>query len=261
MGVRLVSHMPCRNDCDESNRLATALHDLGIRVGLKEQMIAAKEILQWPVTASRLFGINEMIFPALKLVTRTDWTAETQHFSYDGTYHKPEAWLWTDNGFSDPGAMRRAHTTLLTTVTDALPPAARLLDLGCGNGLLARRLTIHRPDVKVAGVDCNPTATAHAPALLGHWWTSRIQDTDVWRSWSPNAVFINPQRLLEMDTPDADRTRAQLTQVPYVFLYGYPDTTADGLEALAARAQLSGVKMLQNTPDVSVGCISVPKYS
>lgn len=34
-----------------------------------------------------------------------------------------------------------------------IPPAARVLDVGCGNGLLARRISQRRPDLSLHGID------------------------------------------------------------------------------------------------------------
>ncbi|MGH9411527.1 MAG: class I SAM-dependent methyltransferase [Vicinamibacterales bacterium] len=34
-----------------------------------------------------------------------------------------------------------------------VPPGAELLDVGCGDGLIAREITRHRPDIRVRGID------------------------------------------------------------------------------------------------------------
>jgi SAM-dependent methyltransferase len=47
----------------------------------------------------------------------------------------------------------RRGEVLARRVADLMPPGARLLDIGCGNGLVEHLITQHRPDVSVIGVD------------------------------------------------------------------------------------------------------------
>jgi hypothetical protein len=253
LGIRAVPHMPCTYDCAPSNDMARSLLALGCELGYKEDMILLKEVLQWPVKYSRLFGIAEVVTPAVKISTRTDWTPTKESFEKDGHYNKPEAWLWTDNGYSDPGAMRRAHSVLINSLVD-VPQKSRVFDLGCGNGLLLRRLTIQRPDLKIGGVDVNANAIAHAPRMLGKWMTGTIEAC-LWAGWfEPTVAVISVQRLLDM-TPET--VKAVVHSVPSLYVYGYADTLkAEPLEALTARIGAGTLQMLQKTPDVSVGLLS-----
>jgi SAM-dependent methyltransferase len=47
----------------------------------------------------------------------------------------------------------RRVETLCDHLTPLIPPNARVLDVGCGNGLLASQLVQRRPDVQVRGID------------------------------------------------------------------------------------------------------------
>jgi SAM-dependent methyltransferase len=46
-----------------------------------------------------------------------------------------------------------------------LPPGARVLDVGCGDGLIARAMMQQRPDVAITGLDVLPRAHTHIPVL------------------------------------------------------------------------------------------------
>jgi ubiquinone/menaquinone biosynthesis C-methylase UbiE len=49
---------------------------------------------------------------------------------------------------------------------EGLPPAARLLDVGCGGGHLARHIATCRPDLKLTGVDLSEGQVARARKRL-----------------------------------------------------------------------------------------------
>lgn len=256
MGVRFVPHLPCTFGCEASAKLGLAFEALGKKHGYLEQMMVVREAQNWPAKWSRWHGIAEIEFPALKIVTRTDYTPALEQFTYNskGTYVKPSADLWKDNGYSGPESMRGAHSQLIAILKDKLPLHTRLLDLGCGNGHLLRRLTIHRPDVKIAGIDKNAAAITRTPMLHGKWWSGDIQSL-VWKDWNPQAVLVSPVRFTEMDAEDASNTRAILRTVPQVFLYNYHDNQKESLEKVANDAGFPKIQTLCKTPLVTVGLV------
>jgi hypothetical protein len=258
MGIRLVSHMPCSYDCAESEKMADTFLKFGatqLGPSVKESFLLINDALHWPVKWSRKFGIAEIVTPALKISARTDWTPTLDKFEKPGTYTKPDATFWTDNQFIDHAPMRESHAVILNSLLDELPQGARVLDLGCGNAALLRRLTIHRPDVKIAGVDSNKAAISRIPSLIGKWWTGSIEGGQ-WADWNPTAILINPLRLIEMSLPSACWTREQLAKCPQVFVYTYSDLQDQELADLTAKAGLPTPRMLQKTPTVSIGVVA-----
>lgn len=250
MGIRLVPHMPCRFNCPESVKLAKEFYNLGLKMGFRDEVEFITEVLGWPTHASRRFGIAELASPALKIVTRTDWTPDLQSFFRPGTYTEPHEHWWTDNGFQHPDLMRRSHRQLLSVLA-AIPPDARVMDLGCGNGLLMRRLKRLRPTIAIGGVDSNAMAIARAQAwMTGKWLASTIEDGE-WQLFNPTHVLINPVRLTEMTPEDRDVTKKMLAKVPNVILYAYKDHLNTPLES----AGLGPVEPLLKSPDVIAGLV------
>ena len=53
----------------------------------------------------------------------------------------------------DRGILRRRVTALASAIAPLLPESARVLDVGCGDGLLDQALLAVRPDLRIEGVD------------------------------------------------------------------------------------------------------------
>lgn len=60
----------------------------------------------------------------------------------------------------------RRIRVLTRHVADLLPRDARVLDVGSGDGLLARRVMELRPDVSIRGVDVLARPTSHIPVMM-----------------------------------------------------------------------------------------------
>jgi cyclopropane fatty-acyl-phospholipid synthase-like methyltransferase len=61
----------------------------------------------------------------------------------------------------------RAWSAPLDAVVDALPREGRILDVGCGHGLVANEAALRSPAVRVLGVDISETKIASARASVG----------------------------------------------------------------------------------------------
>lgn len=60
----------------------------------------------------------------------------------------------------------RRIRVLTRHMADLLPRDARVLDVGSGDGLLARRVMELRPDVSIRGVDVLARPTSHIPVMM-----------------------------------------------------------------------------------------------
>ena len=108
LGVRPVSHLPCRFDCPATVALADRLLAVGREAGFGDEMSWLLEILRWPVEWSALHGIAEIKTPVLKITTMTDATARKYVVRRHGDAYPPEGAV----GLSFP--YRQPHVPLLT---------------------------------------------------------------------------------------------------------------------------------------------------
>jgi SAM-dependent methyltransferase len=241
------------------------MFQVGARHGYLEEMRLIKEVLAWPVKWSRLFGIAEIITPAVKISTRTDWTPRKDEFSTSGMYRQPKKTWWTNNGFDNALDLGRAHGDMVNALITHLPQKARVLDLGCGNGMLLRRLTIHRPDVRVAGIDSNADAIREAQEtidLRSTFWSGKIED-GIWRDWNPTAVLYTPGRMMETNTGGMSeaatlRVATWIRDIPWQFPYIYDDMILRKINvpALCEDKQLPVPLPLIKTPLVEMGIVA-----
>lgn len=58
---------------------------------------------------------------------------------------------------------QRRVRVLSCHLAEALPPAAEVLDIGCGDGLIGALVQEHRPDVQVTGMDIAARGDTHIP--------------------------------------------------------------------------------------------------
>lgn len=75
--------------------------------------------------------------------------------------------LW--GGFSVANELnpaQRHRWRLVVNELTTLPPAATVVDLGCGSGLLLSRIAAARPNGRFVGVDADPTALRYAAERL-----------------------------------------------------------------------------------------------
>lgn len=161
-------------------------------------------------------------------------------------------WYATDNDFATVGAMERAHAPLIELIQRTLGvQRGPVLDLGCGNGALLRRIVDACPKVEPYGVDFAPERIAHARELLPTWGASffvgDLVDDNL--AWDGSRRFvlalIMPGRLLESRPEQAARLRARLAKwCDRVLVYAYGDWLARGgdLTSLAARVGLEVIK-------------------
>jgi hypothetical protein len=269
LGVRAVPHLPCRFDCVPSIEFGRRLLEIGKSHGYVDEMEWIAEILSWPVEWSGLHGIAEIKSPILKMSTRTDATAGKRTVRYIGTKypeegvsglgfpykepHKPfltrsssyrrgldhqvgiatdANWLYEDNGFASANAMELLHHPLVHIAREVLSiEQGRVLDLGCGNGMLLHKVCEGRDGLVPFGVDKNGVALLHARTLLPDFSSNFIQgdffETQIWKENDSREfalVFLMLGRLLEIPKEKALDLLSELrSSCRHVLLYVYPD--------------------------------------
>lgn len=176
LGIRLVSHLPCSFECQESVKLATANLTLMEQLGHVESANDIINLLQMPIEWSAKHGIAEIKTPLFKISTRTDATSGLYVVQRPGEFYPDEApsgtkfpyqntqknqitssksfqkslaavdpaLEWTDNGFSSKEGMDREHANLVDQIVllenRILDKIRSVIDLGCGNGKLLEQL-------------------------------------------------------------------------------------------------------------------------
>jgi SAM-dependent methyltransferase len=186
-GLRMVPHLPCSFNCRYTVQLGIKMVELGKKIGYEQEMNWLGDILSWPVEWSALHGIAEIKNPLLKVSTRTDATPKKYvlrrksevlpdeaesgllfpHLRIGGHNHKQE-WYHTDNGFSSVFAMDSAHKPVVEVCLSILEAnkAVNVLDLGCGNGALLKKIKNANSNVTPYGIDHDSLRIEHAHAVL-----------------------------------------------------------------------------------------------
>lgn len=228
MGIRWVSHLPCSFQCEATVEIGKQTREVMKKHGLVEEAKIMDMILSWPVRWSGVNGIAEIVGPCLKVSTRTDWAPPTdqRRFERTGRYVKPTADIWKQNGFSTYQGMLDAHAPIIKELITLIPENGAMIDLGCGNGRLARTVKLHRMDISIGGVDINSEAiTAVQTFGIGRWESTPIQEL-TWTDWfdtDSTVLVYSPVRLTELSEEEAQKTREFLLKYRTHLVYVYGD--------------------------------------
>jgi hypothetical protein len=234
-GIRAVPYMPCSFHCDDTVKFAEEfLLDRD-----KDPYKWLVEILSWPVEWSALHGIAEIKTPVFKISTRTDATGEKYTIRRRGRSYPVEgargmrfpyrtvqslnAKFWEDNGFVTKEAMDNAHQLITEVFLNAAQDVMSVHDLGCGNGLLLKRIGAHlRPEVMLVGIDVDHDKIMRARELTP---TYIFMVGDLRRHIitgpKPSLALISANRLLE-DRVAVDKV---INRFDYLLLYSYNGVT------------------------------------
>lgn len=228
MNIRWVSHLPCSFQCQSTVEIGRKTREAMRKHGLVEEIKALNTILSWPVKWSGVNGIAEIVGPCVKVSTRTDWAppSDKRFFERNGVYTKPSVDIWEHNGFSSYQGMIESHAPIISEISNIVPQNGAIIDLGCGNGRLLKMSKLHRPDIKIGGVDTNIDAINSAQSsLVGKWDASKIEELK-WSEWfaSEDTVLVySPVRLTEMSSEDAIKVRQVMSQFKTHLVYIYND--------------------------------------
>lgn len=284
MGVRAVPHLPCSFSCPHTVDFANLLMSSGRDLGFGSEMEWMEEILNWPASWSALHGIAQVKTPVLKVSTRTDATGhefvvrrpgrrmpdeaaaglvfpfrtpERPGVTHSVAFRRgleapiatsavPPSWYASDNGFNTAMAMDEAHRPIVELVHTTIGETGTVLDLGCGNGALLKKICGPRPNLIPFGMDLDVTKLEHARLLqpafaenfvAGSMFDGIPLDGDTVHS----VVLLMPGRLLEVDEAWAAQLRSWLQgHFQHLLVYAYGDwlTKHDGLAGLTAKAGL-----------------------
>jgi hypothetical protein len=167
----------------------------------------------------------------------------------DALPFEQEDWYFTDNGFFSRYAMDVSHRPILDRAHAALAGGGgNVLDLGCGNAALLRKLQQKCPGIVPWGVDLDPIKVRHAGVLLpefaDHFAAENLFEGIA--PWPPGRsyalVILMVGRLCEVPRERADRLVSHLrTHASQLLVYAYEDYLREygSLEDLVRRAGLS----------------------
>jgi len=230
LGMRVAIHLPCSFDCQPTVELAKKLTGVARSAGFHQEMDWLEEMLSWPIEWTALNGHLEITTPVGTIFSVTDATAETYRVSYKGTGHanphsrkvsfpddapgKPfqdQEWYYTDNGFSSGHGMDLCHEPIAKLATQTLADAnGNVLDLGCGNGVLVKKICQSNSKLIPWGVDISKDNIAHArqldPGFSDNFLVSDIFND--WEVWSKDREFelviLSLVRLTEVPQEQAE---------------------------------------------------------
>jgi hypothetical protein len=163
---------------------------------------------------------------------------------------EPDApdWYATDNGFRTLAAQEAAHAPVVRRALSLLEGrAGNVLDLGCGNGALLKKICNAREGIIPYGVELAPDRVEHArllqPAFATHLAAGDLFETDaLWPEGRRYALAIlMPGRLVEAAPERAAWLRERLARhCDGLLLYAYGDwlTRYGSLDRLADEAGL-----------------------
>jgi SAM-dependent methyltransferase len=179
----------------------------------------------------------------------------------DETFERFE-WYFRDNGFSSRYAMDLSHQPILNLAYACLSqPFGKVLDLGCGNGALLRKIWLKHPTLIPCGVDVIPEKINHAKLLLpeykGNFVIANIFDVENFWSFEEeySLVILMLGRLIEVAPIQTKQLLDRLkTKSSQVLVYAYDDYIREhgSLEQMAKRI---GIELL-NSEVVSNVCLA-----
>jgi hypothetical protein len=302
LGIRAVSHLPCRFDCPETVALGRKLLDVGRRAGFGDEMDWLREILRWPVEWSALHGIAEIKTPVLKISTNTDATArkyvvqrpgdsfpsegvsglnfpfqlpERLHVTESRGFKQgllnplaiveapPEGYA-TDNGFVSHQAMDEAHEPIVKLASAVLSGhPGKVLDLGCGNGVLLKKIHDANGAAVAYGIDPVAERIANArrmwPRFAENFYVgSMFENEAIWDGGRRfDLVLLMPGRILET-TPERGARLRQLLQerCERILVYAYGDWLTR-YQDLAGLTRQAGLRLREVLDDGKVGLATV----
>lgn len=254
----------------------TALHGIAeiktpvVKIASRTDATAEKCVVQRPGTSYPVEGAQGLVFPYQQPIRLT--ISDSRSFQRGLEHVLPKTngtggmsdWYYRDNGFLTLQDMNLSHQPILELVKSTLHEVpANVLDLGCGNGALLKKIRADNEQVIPFGIDRNSIGIAHAHELLpehiGNFVVGDIFDSDeLWASDRRYAlVILMPGRLLEASSQQAEFLLTQIrSHCDTLVVYAYDDwlTQYGGLDRLS---ELAGISVLANASGLKVSLAEV----
>jgi SAM-dependent methyltransferase len=164
-----------------------------------------------------------------------------------------------DNGFSSRYAMDRSHRPILDLARDvlgAISPSPgdriRVLDLGCGNGALVRKIAELHPGVVPAGIDLSPDKIARARRwqhqFEDEFRVANLFDAEALDGGEIDITILMLGRLIEVPMATARQFLERLRdRTRHLLVYAYDDYIRQ-FGPLASMAAQVGIRLLDPEP-------------
>lgn len=226
LGIRAVFHLPCSFDCDITPFVGQKILQYAVQAGFDMEVAWLTDILNWPVRWSSLHGVAMITTPVLKIITSSDALPEEVRYDLPGSGYpeggatgtefpfqssRPISMLqgikdtWTDNGFSSFSVMRKAHDLIIKSVSKILLDSGRVLDLGCGNGVLLERIVDQYRYLVPYGVENWTERYVRAVERIGeNIKCGNIFNTSFYLKDDFQLVIISLNRFNEVEGEDAE---------------------------------------------------------
>lgn len=179
-----------------------------------------------------------------------------------------QTWQHADNGFVSRAAMEAAHAPLIDHILAELDRTMerprRLLDLGCGNGMLLKQLANRLPDIVPYGIDHDPARIARAallqPGFSRHFIAGNLFEAA--RCWPEvpcfDAIIFMPGRLMNAPPGSVERLRQFLNdRARNVVAYLYDDW-GTRLGSIDHAASLTGFTVLRRARQGNIATVAFP---
>ena len=251
LGPRMVFHLPCSFNCQPTVELAVKFTEIARSAGFHQEMDWLEEMLSWPVEWKASNGLAEITTPVGTISTVTDATAETYRVSYKGGagYAKASVravglpddqltepfrdleWYYADNGFRSREDMDLSHEPIVKLAAETLSQATGdVLDLGCGNGVLLKKICDSGRSLVPWGVDHSGDNIAHA-RLLASRFSDNFVASDIFDDcmvWSEDhefqLVILMLGRLTEVSQEQAEKLLGCIKErARNLLVYAYDD--------------------------------------
>lgn len=223
-----------------------------LRVSTRTDATARKYAVRWLGEAYPAEGAQGLRFPYQGPSKPIMSTSRGQRRALAHAGSLPDVmpdWYHEENGFTTRNAMDAAHRPLVEAVDRVLAPrdgVGAVLDLGCGNGALLKKLRDLHPSVVPFGIDLDPGRVKRAafffPHERDHFVAGDLADpaSPVWGEGRRYAVaLLMPGRLIEAGPEGGARLRGLVeAHADAIVAYGYGDWLErhGGLAALLAAA-------------------------